>query len=281
MSTHAGRALDTETRGTGGASALDRWLLRTMMTALPGAGYEVVLWDGSSAGDKTGLRVHIRDRAALWRVVRDPSVHFGDLYAAGRIDVEGDLVTFLESTYAALAAGRAARASAWWNLWTDRTPRSSSIEAARDNIQQHYDLGNDFYALWLDREAMQYTCAYFPKAGMTLEAGSIPVKGWRPTRTRSRTASARESNAPARRRRCPGRSNGSPRRCSCAADGSPARSSRGTGSCTNTSHRCSSREIATMARNTGRNLRIRRRKQKAKKQARKMKRAGDRGAKAQ
>ena len=114
--------------------------------------------------------VRIRDRGALWQVVRDPSLHFGDLYSEGRIEVEGDLVTFLERTYAALEAGRSARASPWWRLWSDRAPSSRSIAAARDNIHRHYDLGNDFYALWLDREAMQYTCAYFPESGMSLEA---------------------------------------------------------------------------------------------------------------
>jgi cyclopropane-fatty-acyl-phospholipid synthase len=169
MSSQADRALQPGGRA-GNASALDRWLLRTMMDAMPGAGYEVVLWDGSSAGDKTGLRVHIRDRGALRHLVRHPAVHFGDLYSAGRIEVEGDLVTFLERTYLAQEAGRVARASAWWRVWTEQVPRASTIEAARTNIHRHYDLGNDFYALWLDREAMQYTCAYFPSAGMTLEA---------------------------------------------------------------------------------------------------------------
>jgi len=164
------RALQPAIAGSGSANALERWLLRSMMAALPGAGYEVVLWDGSRAGDKTGMQVRIFDRGALWKVVQNPALEFGELYAAGRIEVDGDLVNFLERTYAALDAGRAARTSAWWNLWTDATAHSRTVAAARDNIQQHYDLGNDFYALWLDQSSMQYTCAYFPEPGMTLEA---------------------------------------------------------------------------------------------------------------
>ncbi|MCB1171781.1 MAG: class I SAM-dependent methyltransferase, partial [Leptospiraceae bacterium] len=39
---------------------------------------------------------------------------------------------------------------------------------ARSNIAHHYDLGNDFYSLWLD-ERMQYTCAYFKRPGDSLE----------------------------------------------------------------------------------------------------------------
>ena len=57
-----------------------------------------------------------------------------------------------------------------WQLWSDIAPRSRTVAAARKNIEQHYDLGNDFYAQWLDRESMQYTCAYFPEEGLSLEA---------------------------------------------------------------------------------------------------------------
>ena len=40
--------------------------------------------------------------------------------------------------------------------------------AARENVHDHYDLGNEFYRLWLDPE-MVYTCAYFPAPDATLE----------------------------------------------------------------------------------------------------------------
>src|SRR6185295_15556234 len=143
MSTRTHTTIGSQPRGAKSAGPIDRWLLHSMMAALPVAGYEVVLWDGSRAGEKTGMRVRIRDRGALRQVVRDPALHFGDLYSEGRIEVEGDLVTFLERTYAALEAGRSARASPWWLLWTDTAPGSRSITAARHNIRQHYDLGND------------------------------------------------------------------------------------------------------------------------------------------
>jgi cyclopropane-fatty-acyl-phospholipid synthase len=47
-------------------------------------------------------------------------------------------------------------------------PRSGSPDRARDNIHSHYDLGNDFYRLWLD-DQMVYTCAYFPTPESSLE----------------------------------------------------------------------------------------------------------------
>lgn len=38
-----------------------------------------------------------------------------------------------------------------------------------DYIQHHYDLGNDFYKLWLDNDTMAYTCSYYRKPSDTLE----------------------------------------------------------------------------------------------------------------
>src|SRR4029078_8853473 len=43
---------------------------------------------------------------------------------------------------------------------------------AQASVRRHYDLGNDFYARWLDRD-MIYTCAYFPRADATLEEAQI------------------------------------------------------------------------------------------------------------
>ena len=52
--------------------------------------------------------------------------------------------------------------------WLNRNTQ----EGSRRNIAAHYDLGNDFYALWLDR-TMMYSSAVFPRPGMTLEEGSV------------------------------------------------------------------------------------------------------------
>ena len=67
------------------------------------------------------------------------------------------------------------RGVAHWNhlisRWIHRLRRNTVLGAKR-NISQHYDLGNDFYKLWLD-EQMLYTCAYFPSQDVSLEAAQI------------------------------------------------------------------------------------------------------------
>ena len=63
------------------------------------------------------------------------------------------------------------RAFSWLRAFTFRFQhrlRNNSLRGSRRNIQAHYDVGNEFYRLFLDRE-MLYSCAYFRSATDTLE----------------------------------------------------------------------------------------------------------------
>ena len=60
------------------------------------------LWNGEElqrrrAGRRPGDRVH--DRPTLWKLLLGPTLHFGDAYTAGRLEVEGDLLKMLEAAY--------------------------------------------------------------------------------------------------------------------------------------------------------------------------------------
>ena len=130
------------------ATAADRWLLRAFLRAAGSPKIRVVLWDGwsTSGVDATPLdRVRIADRATLLRLIYDPELAFGEAYTEGRLTVEGDLVRLLRSVFEAPAAPLAARL-----LRRTHRPRRNSLHGSRDNIHRHYDLGNDFYRLWLD-----------------------------------------------------------------------------------------------------------------------------------
>jgi cyclopropane-fatty-acyl-phospholipid synthase len=64
--------------------------------------------------------------------------------------------------YRALPEGRP---RSWWQ-------GSNDLGTARHNVHHHYDLGNDFYRLWLDEE-MVYTCAYFADPSRSLEEAQV------------------------------------------------------------------------------------------------------------
>ncbi len=155
---------------------VDRWLLSRILQATGGPAVRLVVKGGadvSPPGRSPVATMVIQDRNTLADLLRDPEVSFGDAYMDGRIDVEGDLIGFLEAVYRAMESSPTvgkwySRAASKWLYWSqDNSPGGS-----RRNIHQHYDLGNDFYKLWLD-EQLLYTCAYFPTPSATLEHAQV------------------------------------------------------------------------------------------------------------
>jgi cyclopropane-fatty-acyl-phospholipid synthase len=149
-----------------------RRLLERILKAAGHAPIQLVLENEESVtlpGVSPVARVIIRDRGTLKRLVLDPEVSFGDAYAEGRIRVEGDLVQFLEVLYQSMSSPPAL--ARWYSRLASKCMEISqpnTLSGSRHNIHRHYDLGNDFYKLWLDRQLV-YTCAYFPTPSTTLE----------------------------------------------------------------------------------------------------------------
>ncbi len=151
-------------------------LLRRLLRSLGDAPLRMTLWNGESvstggADDAAGIR--IANPTSLYKLLIDPDLYFGDAYTDGLIEVEGDLVKLLETAFihrrraSVPFFGGRSRLARWMNRSRPNTPFS-----ARRNIHQHYDIGNEFYRLWLDRQ-MVYTCAYFPDPAMTLEEAQV------------------------------------------------------------------------------------------------------------
>ena len=71
--------------------------------------------------------------------------------------------------------------------WVHRVLNDNSRRGSRRNISAHYDLGNDFYRLWLD-EGMTYSAALFPEGHPEADAGADLQQLTRGPRTASTTA---------------------------------------------------------------------------------------------
>lgn len=151
------------------------WLLQKLYAAAGSPPVRIALKDGPAVGPKDGSPVAgmvIRDRSTLMRIVLNPEVAFGEAYADGTVEVQGDLLTLLDAVYRPMAArGK----SSWYprvvSLWL-RLNQGNTRLGSRHNIHYHYDLGNQFYQLWLDRNLV-YTCAYFPEPSVTLEEAQL------------------------------------------------------------------------------------------------------------
>lgn len=151
----------------GDPTIFDRLALRHIRSSVASAPIRFALWDDYSitGGDSPPVAtIRFRNRGALLGWVWDPDLNFGESYMSGAVEISGDLVQLLEAVYRALPP---ARSRPWW-----RFDHANDVRAARHNVHHHYDLGNDFYRLWLDKE-MVYTCAFFPTPQDTLERAQI------------------------------------------------------------------------------------------------------------
>ena len=97
----------------------------------------------------------------------------GEDYVEGRLDFDGslrDLIAIAGQLVAdPVASADAAPPLAWWRaLWRQvRSRQNHQPEADARQVQFHYDVSDDFYALWLDPRRV-YSCAYYRERTMTL-----------------------------------------------------------------------------------------------------------------
>lgn len=143
-------------------------------------------WDGSHAGPpESAARVVFRNRRALRRVVWSPNeLGLARAYVSGDLDVEGDIFALLDvpdlianigthrlgAMSARTIAATARSFLALGALGLPPTPPSSEMRTKHgsrhsksrdsDAISHHYDVGNDFYRLFLGH-SMVYSCAYW------------------------------------------------------------------------------------------------------------------------
>ena len=156
----------SEPQDTGRPRLSDRWLAARLERLLAAVDVRVELWDGQSSWASSRRPIGtliIGDRRTLLGLIVNAELSFGDAYATGRLRVDGDLVQVLEALFRV-----APPATSWWDRVRRHLAPAITLSRARRNAQHHYDLGNDFYRLWLD-DQMVYTCAYFPEAQMSLE----------------------------------------------------------------------------------------------------------------
>ncbi len=151
-------------------------MMRRLLTILGEPPIEFVLWTGESitgTHPQVLARIEVTSRATLLGLARDPQVRFGDAYSDGSINIDGDLVGLLEEIYrAGRRSGTTPTALRRFAQLLHRRRRANTLEGSRENIHHHYDIGNEFYSLWLG-DTMAYTCAYYPSDTATLDEAQI------------------------------------------------------------------------------------------------------------
>jgi len=125
----------------------------------------------------TGLdaRVEVRDESAFRRFLFRGDIAFGETYADG-LWTSPDLaaVTRLAARNVQLfdSGGRAPAVVSRAIQRLRHLRHRNSPEGSRENIRHHYDLGTDFYSLFLD-PTLTYSCAVFDPPGISLEEAQV------------------------------------------------------------------------------------------------------------
>ena len=130
-------------------------------------------------GGGPSLTVRVTDRKTLFDIARNPRLAACEAYMDGRLIIEDG--TILDLMRLLVGANR----------WEDKTPgrgalnkgkktwkalfRRNPAKASRRNVAHHYDIGNDLYRLFLDKD-LQYSCAYFTDPANSLEQAQSDKK---------------------------------------------------------------------------------------------------------
>lgn len=142
-------------------TALDRILSHIKNGAL-----KLTYWDGSEKVYGVGeplVHVTINDKRAIRAMLTNLSLGFGESYMKGWVDADGPIDQINR-----LATENKPTAGMFKKLRWVKAKNVNVQKNQRKQVSHHYDIGNDFYKLWLDR-TLTYSCAYFRKPEDTIE----------------------------------------------------------------------------------------------------------------
>lgn len=146
--------------------AMDKVLVKTFTKNLSDQTFTLRFWDGEEVKVGEGeskFNLVINKFPSKKDLLADASLALGEAYMNGDIDIEGNIQEAIESMMR--------NKNSFFNKSTllkivGKLKPTSKVKAKED-IASHYDIGNDFYSLWLD-ETMSYSCGYFKTENDTL-----------------------------------------------------------------------------------------------------------------
>ena len=122
---------------------------------------------------KKPLTLKLLNKNLNWKLLINPDLSFPEAYMNGDIKIEnGSLLDFLNLIFENLGRGEVNTSSyiikKFLHIWRFFTNYNFPLKSKK-NVEHHYDLGEDLYDLFLDKEHRQYSCAYWKSPSETLE----------------------------------------------------------------------------------------------------------------
>ncbi len=141
-------------------------LLRAICRCIKGMPFAVTYWDGHTEvyGEcekiDPPVRIIFKEEMDLRDMLYNPEVKFGEAYMDQKIDLEGDpraLFQLLIKNEDIFIKDKTRKGLLQRFM---KCQKETSAEKQTERVQYHYDLGNDFFKMWLD-QTLSYSCAYY------------------------------------------------------------------------------------------------------------------------
>ena len=144
--------------------------IESQLAALP-VPIALELPDGRRVAAKPGSRVTLAfsEWSSLATLAARQIGAIGEAYVEGRIQIQGAMRDLTDAAVGLLPGNPAKTHGGWWAEMLKRAKSRGSHSLRKDaqQIQFHYDVSDDFYALWLDPRRV-YSCAYYRDAAFDL-----------------------------------------------------------------------------------------------------------------
>ncbi|EEJ42218.1 hypothetical protein HMPREF0555_1145 [Leuconostoc mesenteroides subsp. cremoris ATCC 19254] len=149
-----------------GEIMLDKTIYKQIFKSGFDAPIDVEFWDGEKVSYGQGdpiATIILHDVIPIKDIMAHASLTFGEAYMDGKIEIKGNLQQLVKIAYDSKESFLNG------SKFSKLIPKHSHSEnKSKADVQSHYDIGNDFYNMWLD-PTMTYSCAYFVSEKDTLE----------------------------------------------------------------------------------------------------------------
>lgn len=132
-------------------------------------------WDGKEIKygiGKSDHKIIFHTPWALCRFIFGLPLGFGEGYTSGEIDVEGNLQELLTFPYRSVSLNPFLKAFTAFLEYLSLVKKRKVLSSLEREISNHYDIGTEFYKLWLD-DNLQYTCSYFTDKNIDLDSSQV------------------------------------------------------------------------------------------------------------
>jgi cyclopropane-fatty-acyl-phospholipid synthase len=145
-----------------------------MHSAGPGSRFAFEFWDGETIayGNHPEVILRFRSKEGAKQVLCSGFLGFGEAYMVGDLEVEGNLQKLLRLGICLRYDRR--NLSFWQKIQflAHSLATRNSLGRVPQNIEHHYDLGDEFYQLFLD-QTLTYSCGYFTSETDSLEQAQL------------------------------------------------------------------------------------------------------------